>query len=256
MRTAPIYYVLAQVRFNPILRMASSVEALQERWRREYPDFQNDPVNSLIVSMPDPNGTPEVKNDISPRWDFTDRNATNGFLLANDSLTFHTTNYTNSVEFIQTLLDGLALLHQCVSLSYVDGLGFRTLDAIKPDAGHDLSFYLRASLMGLYGAFDGQFIQAMSQLMQDRIFGRLVTRTVLLNSKLGIPSDLAPLKLRPAERFSEINGPHAILDNDISQDERFDFDLSEIDKRLRIVKDGLNDAFYNSITKEALESWK
>ena len=47
---APVYFVLAQVRFNPILKLGSFVGAIQDSLRREYPDFPRVTTMTLVVA--------------------------------------------------------------------------------------------------------------------------------------------------------------------------------------------------------------
>ena len=47
---APVYCVLVQVRFNPILKLGSFVGAMQDSLRREYPDFPRVTTMTLVVA--------------------------------------------------------------------------------------------------------------------------------------------------------------------------------------------------------------
>ncbi len=47
---APVYCVLVQVRFTPILKLGSFVGAIQDSLRREYPDFPRVTTMTLVVA--------------------------------------------------------------------------------------------------------------------------------------------------------------------------------------------------------------
>ena len=251
----PLFYVVAQVRFNPVLSIAASIEKLQDKWRTTFPDFSHEMTREIQVDFANQSFPPEVKATETPRWDFTNAKKTSGLSLTPKSLTFQTTRYETSDQFVTEFMSGLRDLNEYLSLAYVDGVGFRILDAVIPEQNQPLAYYLNPRLLGLYGELDGEFVQSIFQLSQKRVFGSLVTRTIILNSKIGLPADLIPIKLNFRSEVADLEGVHAVLDNDISQNDRFTFDLGEIETRLRILKEGLNDAFYNSVTSEALESW-
>jgi uncharacterized protein (TIGR04255 family) len=256
MSAPPIFYAAAQVMFNPVLAMDTFVGKIQDEWRGDFPDFTQDSVGGVQIHFAEQGVDPQVRTTFAPRWSFKNADSTAGYLLTNRALALQTTRYTNSNDFIDLLMKALATLHKIVSLSYIDGVGFRTLDAIIPQVGKPLSFYLNPGLLGLYSEVDGELLQSIYQLTKKRVFGQLITRAIILSSQIGIPADLAPITLNFRDEVRELNGLHAVLDNDVIQQDRFPFSLPEAERRLRIVKEGINDAFYKSLAAESVSEWK
>jgi uncharacterized protein (TIGR04255 family) len=256
MRTPPIFYAVAQIMFNPIMSMDQYVDMIQNRWRVRFPDFSKEMVNQFELQLEGDGGLPKLKTVCGERWSFKDVEGKTGYLLTNHALALQTTQYTNSKEFITLLIEGLSALHEIVSLSYIDGVGFRTLDAIIPSQEKLLSEYLSSGLQGLFPEMDGELVQSIYQLTMKRVFGQLTTRTIILNSQIGIPADLAPIRLSFREEVSNLNGLHAVLDNDVTHHDRFPYSAIEAARRLRIIKEGLNESFYKSLTKEAILEWR
>ena len=254
-KTPPIFYAAAQVTFNPVLTMGTFVGRVQDQWRRQFPDFSIETVNQVEVNIPSEGAAPQIKTNSTARWNFKNEEGTGGYLLTSNSLVLQTTRYIGSEEFIDLLISGLKAIHEIVTLSYVEGIGFRTLDVVIPSAEKPLAFYLNAKLLGLADEVDGELNMSIYQLTKKRVFGQVVTRTIILNSQVGIPADLAPISLQFKDEVKSLNGLHAVLDNDVIQQDRFTYDPDEAARRLRIVKDGLNDVFYKSLTEEAVKEW-
>ena len=76
-----------------------------------------------------------------------------GFILTASSITFHTTHYQTSNEFIPELLRGLKAVHEVVKLDHIGRLGLRYLDAVLPQLGENVDQYLADGLHGVrFGA--------------------------------------------------------------------------------------------------------
>ncbi|MGA7245380.1 MAG: TIGR04255 family protein [Terracidiphilus sp.] len=256
MRKAPIFLTLGQVRFNPILQMAESVSALQERLRKlGYADFSKDDVKTIQVNADGP--TPQVDVIPTVRWRFANARKTSEYLLFADRLIFQTTAYETSDRFIESILSGVQLVHETVQLAYIEGVSVRTLDAIVPVPGETLTKYLHPQLLGFYGLSTGKlkqnFLQALSEFEGNK---QLITKVVVLSGRLGIAIDLLPITLVVAERFTMTNCEHAILDNDCAIQERFEWDQGNVSEKLRSAKSTATEAFKSAVTREALDAWR
>lgn len=254
---APIFYTTAQIRFNPVLDMAEYVGALQKKWRSTYPDFSAQTFNQFQLQLPPvPGKQPDFKINATPRWNFKDTEQTSGIVLSTDSITFHTTAYSTSEEFFMPLLEGLAVVHEVVSLSYIESVAMRTLDAIIPDASHELPFFLHDSILGLSSKLQGKMKHSFTELVVGESHDQLTVRIVILPGRIGVPADLAPITLTLPRRVTEFNSVHAVLDNDCVQKQRFHFDLSKTADTLKAVKKRVTDAFKKSVTQEAIDLWR
>jgi len=252
---APIFYILGQIRFNPVLNMADFVPKIHERIRKEFPEVRQEELRRIQMNLATAESGDVVNNLAAPRWIFSNLWKNAGYLLYTDSIVFHTSAYETSAEFSNALLRGIQLIDEAVGLSYIDGVGVRTLDAIIPENGRPLDFYLNRQVLGFHGLLDGELRQNMTENVTQFPTGQQVSRVVILKGVLGIPFDLFPITLTLGTRFQQLNGVHAIVDLDHNRQERFEFDLNEIRGRIRQVKEGVTDVFKKVVTQEALIAW-
>jgi uncharacterized protein (TIGR04255 family) len=253
---APIFYTTGQLKFNPVLDMADYIGALQKKWRSRYPDFSVQPLNQFQFQLTAAGQPPEFKVTSTPRWHFKDTEQTSGIVITNDSIVYQTTAYSTSEEFFQPLLDGLQVIHETVTLSYIESVAMRTLDAIIPTKDHQLSFFMKEGLLGLSFELQGEMKHSLLELVLIRPDEQLTTRVAILPTKIGIPADLAPINLTLPRFVNGLNGLHAVLDNDCVQRKRFHYDLSKVADSLKGVKKSVTEVFNKSITAEALEYWR
>jgi uncharacterized protein (TIGR04255 family) len=170
---------------------------------------------------------------------------------------FQNAAYETSDDFINSVLTGVSLVNEALQISYVESVGVRTLDAIIPAGEADLKRYLLPQLIGFFdvapGALKHSILEGVSEYGQG---GQLVSRVVIMRGALGMPIDLMPMMLAIDSRFTKIAGVHAVLDNDCAIPERFDWDDARVRKNLQAAKAGATKAFYQAVTKEALNEWK
>lgn len=256
MANPPVFYTIAQVKFNPVLDMQDFIGSIQKQWRSAYPDFSQDTVNEIQVHLSAPGRAPEVKTISSPRWSFKNIDKTSCYSVGTNFLTFQTTAYQDSAHFIAALVKGLSDVHAIVKLAYIESLGMRMLDAIVGKNVEDLASYLKPNILGLAGQLDGECKQAISQLVMDTGDGQLLTaKLILLKGRVGLPQELVPLPLKLSDRVLAIDGFHVILDNDCSQTKRVPIDVSDVTKRFRVVKAQLSKAFLETVSEHALRVW-
>jgi uncharacterized protein (TIGR04255 family) len=256
MQHAPIFFTIGQVRFNPILDMHRHIEALQTEFRKySFSGFNEEDVSSIQVetsSIP-----PRIVTNNQKRWRFTNSKKTGEIILSPNSVLYRTTQYETSEEFMARLLHAIRIVHKEVNLDYVEQIGFRTLDAIRPDEEHPLDVLIKPELLGFYSSTDDDIKQSIlegtSQIGSAHF---LVRRVVIIHGGLGIPIDLMPISLEIDARFKSINGWHAVLDTDYAAREQFDFDIDSIKGRLQEVKEGASRAFHGAVSKVALELWR
>src|SRR5258708_22734631 len=86
--------------------------------------------------------------------------------------------------------------------------------------------------------------------------GTLTARAIIRNGQLGFPIDLQPLGLNVAERFSKIQGVHAILDTDAYYFGREKFDVDALQSRFRALHDVIGTAFWATVTNRAKEAFR
>jgi len=256
MMHAPVFYTLAQVNFNPILQMGEFVPKIQDRLRRDgFPDFRKEQLRQVAFKQTD-GEAPEISTHDGPtRWNFIDASRQSGYLLLPNSLVYHTTAYATFDDFAQKLLDGLRLIHEEVGLAYVERIGLRYLDAVVPKVGETLVEYLNNSVTGLSIALQGKLQHTFTETAIDTSEGKLVSRVLITEGELAVAPDLFPLPLVLEKKFAELNGIHAVLDNDYFTAARFEFNPERVTTLLNSFHNSINAAFKASVTQYALDAW-
>lgn len=255
MSLAPVFYTLAQVKFNPITEMSDYVSRLQGRLRRGgFPDFQTENQVELTIRRLD-KPQPEVQPNQHMRWSFTNAQRTEGYLLFSDALVFHTTTYNTFSDFLEKTIIGLTLVDEIVELAYVERVGLRYLDAIIPLDNDTLWQYLSPSLLGFSANIEGRLSHSFTETVTSIEDGNLVARAVITEGTLALSPDLITLQLELQPRFKEVDGLNAVLDTDYFVAERNSFDVEEIEVQLRKAHDIITNAFKVSVTDYAREKW-
>jgi uncharacterized protein (TIGR04255 family) len=255
MSSAPVFYTLAQVKFNPIDKMPDYIAEIQDRLRvTGYPDSRTDLQMALEVRRLNQN-PPEVTNQRISRWSFSNIECTEGYLLLTDALIFHTTVYDSFQDFLNKLLIGLNLVHEVIGLSYIERIGLRYLNAVFPHEKGELEEYLNPSLLGLSEVSQGILTHSFSETQSQIGEGTLVARAVIVNDALALPPDLSPLQLTIQPRFNSLSGKVAVLDMDYFVTKRFAFEIGLLKTQLKAFHEILTKTFKLAVTSHALESW-
>jgi uncharacterized protein (TIGR04255 family) len=263
MKNAPVYFTIAQIRYNPILSLSTYIPVIQEHFRKDgFPDFKSGVTMTLNLTpmLQDQNaeGQPPAPTRVE-RYIFSNRENTKNFLLEQGSLAFQATEYETFETFARNLLQGLDFLNKTVGLSFIERIGVRYLDAVIPRAGEMLSQYLIPEVMGLCGKLKGDVQHSFSETLTRIEDGSLVSRTVIQQGQggqIGFPPDLMPLlTLKVAQRFMQVTGLHAIIDTDAFHSERTNFDLAEAKRKLTILHDSITTSFRASTTEHARTVW-
>ena len=255
MRNAPVFYTLAQIRFNPVALMSEFVPKIQDRLRRAgFPDFRTD--MQQRIDLRQVNDQPSVNVLEIPRWVFENSKGSEGYILDEHAIVYHTTAYDTFATFSDRLLMGFALVHEVAQLAYTERIGLRYLDAVVPKDGLELKAYLKESVLGLHTCLEGALQHTVSETVIKNSCGTLVTRVVIRDGKLAYPADLRANTLKTAEKFKIVKGRHAVLDNDHYTDERVDLDIHEVRTRLDLMHTSIEEAFNATVTNFALDHWK
>ncbi len=252
----PVFYALAQVRFNPIVQMEEYVPELQDRLRHiGYPDYQQEQKIEVAIRKP-ASEQPDVRPQQLIRWSFTNIDRTEAYTLHPDALIFHSTQYVNFEDFSEKVLRGLSLAHEVIELAYVQRIGLRYLDAVVPANDDLLDNYLNPSLLGLSGAAPGQLAHSFTETVSQVNGGTLVARAVITEGGLAMPPDLFPMTLKLPDRLGQLSGRIAVLDTDYFVEQRKIFDLNSVKEQLLVSHKIVGDAFKSSITEHAVSAWR
>ena len=125
LRRAPVYFTLAQVRFNAVLALDSYVPKIQDQLRRQgYPDVKKGTLTTfnLNVGNPAEAGVPQVPISQTTRYTFSKIDKSEGFILDQAALSFQTTEYDTFDSFAEALIKGLEIVNEAVNLSTLTAL--------------------------------------------------------------------------------------------------------------------------------------
>lgn len=260
---APVFYVLAHVQFNAIPAMAKYAGEIADRLRKiDYPDPQEEKqtIFSFGVALDGSPSSQQMEQKEVPRWRISNTEKTSGFLLLQDALIFHTTTYLDRYSFFAELRKGLDVVHEVIGLSFVDRIGLRYLNVVKPEAEETLDQYLQPAVRGLGQCFDsGQLQHNMVEAIALLDCGTLISRAFTAHSAGDhppMPPELMPLSLKVQDRFNPCNGWVTVLDNDCFMQQRIPFSTSDIEASLRKLRNGIDLAFKASITDYAIKKWQ
>lgn len=252
---APVYFTIAQVRFNPILNLESYLADLQDKLRRAgYPDYRSLQRVSINLSTgPGKEGAPLNQSKVV-RHVFANAEGSAGFLVEQNAISFQTTEYDIFETFSEDFFRGVAFLHESVDLSFTERIGLRYLDAVIPRGDEKIEQYLKPEVLGLYGKLAG-IEHSYSETMARDDGNHVISRTLVHKGELGMPPDLDSLGFKLAAKFSGHSGLHAILDSDAFYESREPFNPSSLKARMSALHELIRSAFKAIPTDFAQKVW-
>lgn len=254
LKNPPVYFTVAQVRFNAILKLADYLPSIQEILRKAgYPAFSTH--SSIVIQITVQDGQTAPQPTPREQFLFANTEQTHCFILSPDSLTFQSTDYGTYEQFSTAFLKGLALVHEEVSLDFTERVGLRYLDFVFPKPGDDLNNYLTPEVRGLSTHLGGASIHSYSEAFNRLDEVLLRARVVIQEGRLGFPPDLIPQGMAPQQRFTHANGLHAILDTDGFVEGRLLFSLDTVQQKLANIHNVIGTAFRATVTDHALAAW-
>jgi uncharacterized protein (TIGR04255 family) len=145
----------------------------------------------------------------------------------------------------------MEIVHEIISLSYIERIGLRYLNAIPPRKNEKLTDYIESSLLGFSSLIGGNlkhnFIEGVTEIDN----GTLVARTIIMDNGLALAPELSPIQLDIHQKFSSPEEKTATLDIDYFKNNRFDFDSNKIEGEIRGSHKIISNTF-NSLIPRAL----
>lgn len=258
--SAPLYYTVAQVQFNPVLDLEGYIPAIQSRMREaHFSDYKKEAVQRLVF----PFGNAEQDQVVAPtvdsrsRYLFGDIDGRSSFMLETNAMSFQTTRYGTFETFSETLLRGLRILHNALGLDFVERIGLRYLNAIQPSKEESLREFLVPEVLGhaLLRGEEGNLQHSVSETCFLTTAGQLVSRVLIRDGFIGLPMELSDLAPSIDPRFTQCKGLHAIVDTDAAIIRREAFQLEKIDMCLTALHDEIVKSFEATVTDHARASW-
>lgn len=255
LKNPPVYLTLAQVRFNPILKLGDFLPSIQESFRQAgYPDFERQHLVTIQLVAQDsqpPTPTPVQLE----RFQFGNVDKTHIFILDGQSLTLQSTNYGQFETFSSCFLKGLGLVDEVVKLAFTERVGLRYLDRVMPQEGETIEQYLVDQVHGLTSRLGGQSLYSYTEAMNEIGNIKLLSRVAIQSGPLAFPPDLQPGNMRVAERFLSYVGMSAILDNDGFVEGREAFSTTAVAAHLDTIHSVIRAAFRTTATSYAFAAW-
>lgn len=260
MKNAPVYFTLAQIRFNPILNMEGFLPAIQEKMRiAHFPDFKRETIQQLVfqVGLPGDGSQAQAPSVApQPRCFFGNIDRSTEFVLEHNALAIHTTNYDTSPPFFKLLLDGLKIIHDTIRLDFTERVGLRYFDAILTKNNESLSEYLTPEVLGLSLKLGDKLSHAYSETVTLNTSGQLVSRVIIQDGHVGLPPEIATLAPTIKSKFTEPTGRHAILDTDAFYEQREVFSLERLNSKLVALHAEIKKSFNATVTPFAIKAWE
>jgi uncharacterized protein (TIGR04255 family) len=262
LKNAPVYFVIGQVRFNPIpTPIRDNIDKIQEGFRQlGYTDYRPQTLQQMQIVVQN-NQVTQKPGALVDIFEFANAERTELFRLEPNQLSLQTVDYQTFTTFSDTFTKALEVLTRSIQLDFIERVGLRFLDAVMPREGEEVDDYLHKQLLGLSALTDTLTTAfSLSETLMKRGSDSILARVVIREGQVDFPPDLANAGMEIGPRFREFSGRLAILDNDAFYAERMRFhDSSTIESIMdtfRRLKNLINEVFKKSVTEKAFEVWK
>lgn len=255
LKNPPVYLTLAQVRFNPILKLTDFLPSIQESFRQAgYPDF--DRQHFVVIQLSVQDGQQSAPTPVQQeKFQFGNAEKTHTFILDEQSLTLQSTNYGQFETFSACFLTGLSIVNDVVKLAFTERVGLRYLDRVMPHAGETIEQYLVDQVHGLTSRLEGRSLYSYAEAMNEIGNIKLRSRVAIQDGPLAFPPDLQPGNMYVTERFLSYTGKSAILDNDGFIEGREAFSTQTVAETLDAIHKIIGAAFKTTATSYAFSAW-
>lgn len=254
LKSPPVYFTLAQVRFSAVLKLPDYLPTIQEGLRKAgFPDFGTQKL--VVLQIGEQDGKPVPAPVFQDRFSFGNAEKTHAFFLDSGSITLQSTSYGHFEKFLGIFLQGLRIAHDAMGLSITERIGLRYLDRVMPRKEDTLEKYLAPEVLGLSKRLRGNPVHSYSETLTESDHVQLRSRVVIHDGALAFPPDLQPGSLAVQERFVKYEGLSAILDNDGFYDRKDPFSLDAIEKVMHVLHGAISNAFEVVATDYARKVW-
>jgi uncharacterized protein (TIGR04255 family) len=261
-KNAPVVYVIVQVRFSPVLSLKTYVPQIQESFRRTgFPAFDSRFNFQLAFSVPPPAGpepaAPSIPVERTLSYVFSNRDRSQSFVLEQNGLTFHVTDYVDFSWFLDLFLTHLEHINDVISPDSSERIGLRYIDAVLPKPGSKVKDYLIPAVLGLSEQpVEGSLQHAYSETMLLNGNTSTVSRIVVRSGQIAFPPDMAGLPVNINSRFTEYKDIHAVVDTDSFQTIHSPMEIKKLRANLHHLHDSVENVFNAVTTDFARADWK
>jgi uncharacterized protein (TIGR04255 family) len=255
LKSPPVYFTVAQVRFNALLKLGDYLPSIQEAMRKAgFPDFM--PRKTVVLQLAAQQGQATPPSMVSvEQFLFGNADKTHIFVLNPDSLTLQSTRYGRFEDFSAQFIKGLAIVHDIVQLDFTDRVGLRYLDHVAPRQNDTLERYVVPEARGLSARLGGKAVHSYYEALSRVGEVQLRSRIVIQDGGLAFPPDLTPDGMQIDGRFLEYSGHHATLDTDGFIEGRMPFSTLAVGEQLVTIHGVISTAFKAAVTEHAFKVW-
>lgn len=246
LQNAPLLFVLAAVRFTPVLKLEKYINEFQDRIRKEYPLVEVNNVESIEIRFD--KGNVEPIRETRKVWNFLSADRTWGLVVEQHQILFHTRAYTRFADMAARIEYLLRHFKDTVDPSHYLNASIRYIDLIAPNEREKISDFLPEQMFLRHiDGVAGQQTDSFSASSFKTELGNLVVRC-WLNSPQAFPTDLGPLFAimkydvpRPASDFAVLDTDHVESQAQIAEFDcaRVIHTLDELHKVSRKVFEGV-----------------
>lgn len=248
---SPLVLVLAQVRFAPVLQMATYVPGIQERLRKAgYPRFSESLIQEFLLG-PTPNSAPSMST--RSKWVFADRDTQTAVALTTDFVAFETVAYDTFDQFVEAMGAVLDIVGSEANIELSERIGLRYVDLVRPLPGERLNDYLAPGLAGLESLPEAVSSQSRLLMQGASQHGQFIFRLTKGTGAASLPPELQPSDL-PANLPGD-DGEFAMLDMDHASTGTRGYDVDTITDDLWALHDLVDGLFRSAATPHALLQW-
>lgn len=198
MPNAPLVYTIGVIRFPRIPEIGRFASAFLGAIRGEYPQFDEIVQNFVVANLSlGPDSKSQIDRRESKMFQFASPNRTWAFILSEDLFGLHTSMYIDHDDFVRRFREGLEALLKIhdLGLKWIEAIGFRYVDLVKPLAGEPLEGYLQPwvlppsppEALGKMDLVQGMYVALYKTEYGDLRFQSLRTPPMTLPPDLNTP---------------------------------------------------------------------
>ena len=243
----PLTHVLAEFRYSSVLKISEYIPEIQDRFRREYPNFLEG--NSQAIQV-EKDGS--VKVSSKKNWVFVSADKRRMIEVDQDRLFFATTSYDRFGGFSEACKKAIEVLAEVIAPNLLLSVGLRYSDFVEPGV-LELKDLLSSNLLAAekLGKL-GDFSQRSTQSVYQTEAGVLSIKSAQGVHNAVCFNDISHLPLEVNRELSE--SECVILDFDHrSGSPPMDFDAANAVQLLGRLHESSRDAFWETTTEKARE---
>lgn len=203
-------------------------------------------------------GGSEVRTGVDVRWVFPNRARSEEVVLAPSFVVYETSNYDVFETFVERISAVIRVVADATKIDFVEQVGLRYVDLIRPAGERTASDFLRPHVRGLSSADLGARVtghQFMTQAQSDS--GDLYVRSFEKSGTGFLPPDLVSTHLQFKPDQEELaEETYRVLDIDHIAKREVEFTAAPIAQLLWELHSTSSKAFLAAVTDDAVTFWK